>query len=310
MRAVITGASGFVGRALHDHLLDSGDDVVALSRGTGGPDLADRGAIFATFADAQPDVVYHLAAQAHVPTSWQDPVGTLRTNVEGTQNVLDAARAAGGSRVLVASSAEIYGTVTPTELPITEGAAMRPLNPYAASKVAADALAVQANLGHGQDVVRLRSFNQIGPGQSTDFVCAGLANRIALAELNGLHTIDVGSLEPRRDFSDVRDVVRAFRLAATQGEPGQAYNVCSGVDRSIRELAEHMAALSTHELEFRVREALQRPVDTPIVRGDNSRITTATGWSPKIPIETSLADILNDARLRLANDSNTDANHA
>lgn len=299
MRALITGAAGFVGRSLHAHLTNSGDSVVALSRRTGGPELTNRAEMFDVIGDAKADVIFHLAAQAHVPTSWEDPIGTLRTNVEGTQNVLDAAQEAGGCRVLVVTSAEIYGSVSPAELPISEDAPMRPANPYAASKVAADAVAVQAHLGRGQEVLRLRSFNHIGPGQSPDFVCAGLARRIAVAERDGTTTIDVGSLDVRRDFSDVRDVVAAYHQVALAGIPGEAYNVCSGIDRSIGELANMLAALSNHDVRFVVREQLQRPADTPIVRGDNTRIHAHTGWAPTIPIEASLADVLTDARKRL-----------
>ncbi len=300
MRALITGASGFVGRTLHEHLLASGDHVVALTRQNGGPDVTNREEIHAAIAVADVEVVYHLAAQSHVPTSWEDPIGTLRANVEGTQNVLDAAHATGDARVLVVTSAEIYGSVSEDELPIDEDAPMRPSNPYAASKVAADALAMQAHIGRGQDVLRLRSFNHIGPGQSPDFVCAGLAHRIALAERDGHRDIEVGSLDVRRDFSDVRDIVAGYRQAALHGRSGTAYNLCSGIDRSIQELADSLAALSEHDVRFVVDEALRRPVDTPVVRGDNARIINDTGWSPTIPVETSLADILADARKRVA----------
>lgn len=302
MRALITGASGFVGRSLHQHLLDSGDDVVALARRTGGPDITDRAGIRAAVADAEADVIYHLAAQSHVPTSWDDPIGTLRANVEGTQNILDAAHESGEARVLVVTSAEIYGSVSIDELPISEDAPMRPANPYAASKAAADAVAMQANLGRGQDVLRLRSFNHIGPGQSPDFVCAGLAHRIALAERDGRSTIEVGSLEARRDFSDVRDIVAGYRRVARRGRSGAAYNLCSGIDRSIQDLADTLASLSEHPVEFVVDDELRRPVDTPVVRGDNTRIVSDTGWSPTIPLETSLADVLADARKRVDGD--------
>jgi len=299
MRALITGASGFVGTYLHQHLLDSGDEVVALARRTGGPDVTDRAGIHESIGVADPEVIYHLAAQSHVPTSWDDPIGTLRANVEGTQNVLDAALAAGGARVLVVTSAEIYGAVTAEELPIGEDAPMRPSNPYAASKVAADALAMQAHLGRGQDVLRLRSFNHIGPGQRPDFVCAGLARRIAIAEREGHHTIEVGSLEARRDFSDVRDIVAGYRSAAIRGRSGEAYNLCSGVDRSVQQLADALAAITEHRIDFVVDDALRRQVDTPVVRGDNSRIARDTGWRPAIPLTTSLTDILHDARKQL-----------
>ena len=299
MRALIVGASGFVGRALSTHLLATGDEVIAPVRADGGPDVTDRDGVHRFVDASEPDVVYHLAAQSHVPSSWSDPIGTLRVNVEGTQNVLDAARAAGDARVIVVSSAEVYGSVNVDDLPIDEDAPLRPLNPYAASKVAADAIALQAHLGNGQDVIRLRSFNHFGPGQSTRFVCAGLAHRIARAERDDTTHIEVGALDVRRDFSDVRDIVRAYRCVAEHGVAGQAYNICSGIDRSIREIADGLRALSLQAFEYEPAVELQRPIDTPIVRGSSERVSRDTGWQPEIPIEASLADILNDARERL-----------
>jgi GDP-4-dehydro-6-deoxy-D-mannose reductase len=299
MRALIIGASGFVGRALHAHLLSADDEVVAPVRANGGPDITDRDGLARFVAASAPEVVYHLAAQSHVPSSWTDPIGTLRVNAEGTQNVLDAARGAGDARVIVVSSAEIYGSVSADQLPIDEDAPLRPINPYAASKVAADAIALQAHLGHGQDVIRLRSFNHFGPGQSTRFVCAGLAQRIAQAERDDANHIKVGALDVRRDFSDVRDIVRAYRCVAENGATGQAYNICSGVDRSIREIADGLRSLSTQAVEYESVGELQRSVDTSVVRGTSERVNRDTGWKPEIPIDASLADILNDARERL-----------
>ncbi len=300
MKAVVTGASGFVGSALTRLLANSGDEVVALSRRTGGPDLTDRDAVRRTFDSLDVDVVFHLAAQSHVPTSWDDPIGTLRTNVEGTQNVLDAASEGDSPpRVIVVTSAEVYGAVAPNELPIDETAPLRPNNPYAASKVAADAVAQQAALGRGQDVIRVRAFNHIGPGQSPKFVCPGLALRIAEAERSGVTEIDVGNIEVRRDFTDVRDVVAAYRLLAESGRSGETYNVCSGVDRSIGELANGLLALSTHDIHLVTNPDLLRPVDTPVVRGNNAKLVDHTGWAPEFAIEATLADVLSEARASL-----------
>lgn len=297
VRTLVTGASGFVGRALVRHLAANGDEVAALSRSTGGPELTDRQAVYRAITSQELDVVYHLGAQSHVPTAWSDPIGTLRINAEGTQNVLDAAADAPGSpRVLVVTSAEVYGSVAPEELPIGEHAPLRPNNPYAASKVAADAISQQAFLGRGQDVVRLRAFNHIGPGQSPNFVCAGLAHRIADAEAAGATHIEVGNLDVRRDFSDVRDVVAAYRMVAAHGTSGGVYNVCSGQDRSIGELARGLVELSGTSLELVTNPEFVRPVDTPVVRGDNTRLRSDTGWQPLIDIWTTLADVLNEAR--------------
>lgn len=299
MHALITGAAGFVGRALTSHLRDVGDLVTGLDRLTGSPDVTDRNALREVISAASPDVVYHLAAQAHVPTSWIDPISTIRTNVEGTQNVLDAAHDAGVGRVLVVSSAEVYGSLSPDMMPITEDTPLRPVTPYAASKVAADAIALQAHLGRKQDVIRLRAFNHIGPGQRTDFVCSGLAHRIAQAERDHGTTIRVGALAVRRDFTDVRDVVRAYRLVAEFGDAGDVYNVCSGVDRSIQEIADALIAMADRPLALRSDTDLTRPVDTPLVRGDHQKLTDKTGWQPQISLADSLRDILRDARERL-----------
>lgn len=299
MRALITGGAGFVGRALHAHLRQAGDDVVISDRAAGGPDITDRTAVFALLEQEPVDVVYHLAGQAHVPTSWDDPIGTMRANAEGTLNVLDAARAAGVGRVIAVTSAEVYGRVRPEDLPIAEDHPLRPESPYASSKVAADAIALQAHLGCGQDVIRMRAFNHIGPGQATSFAASGLAARIARAERDGSATLAVGNLTPRRDFTDVRDIVSAYRLAATVGTPGAVYNVCSGVDRSIEELARGLLAGADAELELVPDPELIRPVDTPVVRGDSSRLRADTGWTQAIDFTQSLADILADARDRL-----------
>ena len=303
MRSLITGASGFAGTALHAHLKAAGDDVIAWSRAENGPDITQRDPVFSAMADAEPDVVYHLAAQSHVPTAWEDPIATIRANVEGTQNVVDAAAAANRPRVVVVTSAEVYGSVKPEQLPITEDFPLRPSNPYAVSKVAADAVALGAFLGTGLDVIRIRAFNHFGPGQSPSFVSAGFAQRIAVAAQTGKTSIEVGSLDVARDFTDVRDVVRAYRLAGTDGEPGEVYNVCSGVSRSIREIAEAFVSRSGINISLDPSRELQRPVDTPIVVGSAARINEHTGWEPEISFESSLDDIYTEAEARASEQS-------
>lgn len=299
MRSLITGGAGFVGQVLQEYLRAQGDEVIALDRNNGG-DVTDRDGITEAFRERRPDVVFHLAAQSHVPTSWEDPIATLRCNVEGTVNVLDAAHAASPTtRVVMASSADVYGAVNVEELPIVEQCSTNPKNPYAASKLAAEAMAMQSFHGRDQDVVRVRAFNHVGPGQSTNFVCAGLAHRIATAERDGLETVETGRLDVRRDFSDVRDVVRAYRLIAEFGATGAVYNVCSGTDRSIEEIALALADRSPQHLQFVARDDLTRAVDTPVVRGDASALRRDTGWEPEIPFDKTLDDVLADARARL-----------
>ena len=269
VRALITGANGFVGTHLVTCLTAAGDDVVENAT-----DITDRNALIAAFTEAAPDVVYHLAAQADVGASWSTPVETLRVNVEGTLNVLDAARLAGATRVAAVTSADIYGPVSEVDLPLTEQQPLRPASPYAASKAAADMLCVQAGLGHGLDVVRIRAFNHLGPGQSDMFVASALASRIARAEHTGDTTIRVGNLEARRDFTDVRDVVRAYRALMGRGRPGEAYHVCSGTDRSVRELADILISLSSADITLETDPDLMRPVDLKVLQGDNTKIST------------------------------------
>ena len=204
MRALVTGAHGFVGPHLVEHLEGSGDEVRALDRHGPDPvDITDLAAVRDHFAEARPEVVYHLAGWADVGRSWDHPVETFRANAEGTLHVLLAAAAAGASRVLIIGSADLYGIVQQEELPLTELSPLRPTSPYAASKAAAESLAVQAHLGHGLETVRVRPFNHLGPGQSEHFVAPALAARIARAEQAGGGEVPVGNLSARRDFTDV-----------------------------------------------------------------------------------------------------------
>ena len=203
--------------------------------------------------------------------------------------------------MIFASSAEVYGSVTAADLPVTEAALPQPNNPYAASKLAAEAYVGQSFYSREQEVIILRSFNQFGPGQATGFVSSSFANQIARAELGGPRDIKVGRLDTRRDFIDVRDVARAFRLAATSGRAGAIYNVCSEVDRAVSEIANGLAEKATIDVRFVRRTDLLRTVDTPVVRGDASALNADTGWTPEINFETTLHDVLADARARVAN---------
>ncbi|GJM39162.1 MAG: GDP-mannose 4,6-dehydratase [Acidimicrobiales bacterium] len=287
MRALVTGANGFVGIHLVKHLRSCGDEVLESA-----VDITDRDRFRAHVVDAAPDVVYHLAAQADVGGSWEHPIPTLRVNVEGTVNVLDAAVAAGVRRVLAVTSADIYGPVTASDLPLTESQPVRPVSPYGASKAAADIMCVTAGVAHGLEVVRARAFNHLGPGQNDKFVASAIASRIVSNERSGDTTVRVGNLDARRDFTDVRDVARAYRLLVTAGDAGEVYHICSGVDRPVRELADRLIALAEHEMTLEVDEDLYRPVDLPVLRGDHTKITEATGWEPQVDLATTLHDLL------------------
>jgi GDP-4-dehydro-6-deoxy-D-mannose reductase len=302
MRALVTGASGFVGQHLCAHLGACGDEVIATDRrahdGDTAVDVADAVATAAAFADAAPEVVYHLAGWSDVGASWGAPLDAFRANAEGTLNVLEAARSAQVRRVLVVSSADVYGIVGDDELPITESHPLRPVSPYAASKAAADLLGLQAHLGHGQDVLRVRAFNHLGPGQSERFVASALASRIAANEAGGGDEVPVGNLAARRDFTDVRDVVRAYRLLMEHGEPGGVYNVCRGVAVAIQQLADRLIGLAERPMQLVLDPERYRPVDVPTVLGDAGRLRAATGWEPAIDLDTTLADLLAHWRVR------------
>ncbi len=298
MKALVTGARGFVGRHLVALLEDHGDEVVGVDR-VDGPDLLDGEGWRELVAGVDPDAVYHLGGWSDVGASWDHPRAAFDVNAVGTLNVVQACRDH-RARVLVVSSADVYGKVTLTELPLTEDAPLRPITPYAASKAAADFLALQAWLGYGVEVLRVRAFNHLGPGQTNRFVAPALAERIARNELDGTEEVPVGNLTPRRDFTDVRDVVRAYRLLVEHGEPGEAYNVCRGEDLAISELAERLVSQASRPMRLEADPALQRLVETPVLRGDATRLHKVTGWTPEIPLDQTLADILDEWRGRVA----------
>ena len=290
MRALITGGKGFVGQWLAAHLKDAGDDVTVIDLET---DISDGPALRKAVTEAAPEAIYHLAAMTHVGESWENPSHVLKVNVLGTAEILAAARALPRPPIVLAvSSAEVYGVVSPAQLPLGEDTPTAPATPYAASKLAAEAIALQAWRGYGQQVIVVRPFNHIGPGQSPNFAVPALAKRIVEARKTGAGSLRVGTLSTRRDFTDVRDVVVAYRLLILQGIPGTIYNVCSGRDVAISDVADQLLELAHAGLELVIDPELVRPVDVPVLRGDASRLHAATGWSPSIPLATTLADVL------------------
>jgi GDP-4-dehydro-6-deoxy-D-mannose reductase len=296
VRAFVTGGGGFVGRHLGDHLRGHGDDVTSVDLEV---DVADPEAIAAAVVSARPEAIYHLAALSHVGDSWESPHEVLRVNLLGTAAVLSAARLVPEPPVvLVVSSAEVYGAVSESDLPIGETAPVRPVSPYAASKAAAEVLALQAARGYGQPVVVVRPFNHIGPGQAPSFAVSALAKRIVEAEREGADHIPVGTLSARRDYTDVRDVVRAYRALVVGGRRGEVYNVCSGQDVAVAEVAERLCRLAGRDLELVTDPELVRPVDLPVLRGDGSRLAGDTGWKPEITLDETLVDVLQFWRSR------------
>jgi GDP-4-dehydro-6-deoxy-D-mannose reductase len=297
VKALITGAGGFVGPHLEAHLSQCGDDVVGLDLGSG-PDLRDTDAWCQAVAEAEPEVIYHLAGWSDVGRSWSDPATTFAVNALGTVSVLEAARRAGTSRVVMISSADVYGTVTPDVLPLTELHPVQPRSPYGASKQAAEAAALQYWRGHGLDTIIARPFNHLGAGQSLQFVASAFAGQIATAEAGGGNVLRHGDLSPHRDITDVRDVVRAYRLLATDGEPGQVYNVCSGQTVSMQHLLDALLSLSNAPMDCHRDPELIRPIDLPVLRGSFAKLRTATGWEPEIHLDETLTVVLEDARQR------------
>lgn len=292
MKALVTGAGGFVGRHLVDHLRAHGDDVVGVDVDSG-VDVTDPDAVHAAVENGAPDAIYHLAALSHIGDSWSAPAEVLRVNAGGTLTVLRAAVDLGVERVLVVASADAYGA---HDGPITEDSPLRPLTPYGASKAAADVLALQAHLGDGLSTLRVRAFNHTGPGQPDRFVVPALARRIAEAERAGSDHLTIGNLDTVRDFLDVRDVVAAYRLLVETGDPGGAYNVCSGTPVAIRSVAERLCALAAADLELVVDPELVRPVEVPRLVGDPTRLAADTGFVPGFSLDDTLDAVLTEAR--------------
>ena len=290
---LVTGGGGFAG----PHLLALLPDAAAPGRSE--LDLLDGSAVAAFVRDLQPRAVFHLAAQASVSRSWEDPGETLRCNLDMTLNVLEAVRReAPEAPVLLVGSGEIYGA--PERLPVAEDAPLRPQNPYAVSKAACDLLGGQYADAHGLRVIRTRTFNHAGPGQSDEYVVGTLTRQVAEAELagDGEAALRVGNLEAARDFTDVRDVVRAY--AALVDLPAGPYNVCSGRSVSVSELVEMLGRVSSVEVRAEVDPERVRAHEVPEIRGSASRLQEATGWRPEIPLERTLADALAAWRERLA----------
>ena len=289
MRVLITGATGFAGSHLAAHCREAGDDVVAASR-SAGLDLLDATAVDRAVEETAPDVVYHLAALSHVGRSWRDPEATLSRNQAMALHLLEAVRRhAPGAVVVAVSSGEVYGA--PAALPVDEQAPLRPQSPYAVSKASTDLLAGFYADAHGLRVVRPRAFNHSGPGQPPLFAIASFARQVAAGLEAGHDPVRVvtGNPDARRDYTDVRDVVRAYRLLAAVGATG-AVNVCSGRSRSAREVVAGLAAVAGAAVEHEVDPALVRAHDILDVRGDAARLHALTGWEPAIALERTLAD--------------------
>jgi GDP-4-dehydro-6-deoxy-D-mannose reductase len=297
LKAIVTGASGFVGTHLSKHLRDEGDDILPFGpEGPGFLDVLDREGVRQAVVGSGAEALYHLAAFSSAGASFDNPVETLRVNVEGTLNVLDACREAGVNRVLVVGSAEEYGDQPDSSGPLREESPLRPVSLYGASKAGAEFLALQANLSSGLGTIMTRSFNHTGPGQAPAFVVPAIALRIAQAEQEGRGEIEVGRLDSVREFNDVRDVVRAYRLLVLHGRPGCVYNVCSGVGQTVENVVQRLIELSGSPISLRQVPSLMRKAESDRLVGDPGRLRSQTGWTPRLELDQTLGSILEAAR--------------
>lgn len=306
MRVLITGVTGFAGRHLAATLRAGGHEahgIVRPGRESAAPELDATHAAVLTDPDAvaealrasRPDRVVHLAGASSVGRSFGEPVPTWTANLGGTLGVLEALRqAAPRTPALVVTSGEIYGRVAPAELPVGPETPLRPLSPYGASKAAADLAAAQYRDGYGLPVVRVRAFNHIGPGQDARFVLPNVARQIAQAEHEGRESIEVrvGNIDTRRDFTDVRDIVRAYVLLAERGDPEATYLACSGHSLPVRRLVEGLTPLARIAVSIASDPELRRAGEQPDLYGSPERLHADTGWRPEIPMETTLRDTL------------------
>ena len=310
MRVLITGITGFAGSHLAELCLSKTDvELYGMIRWRSRMeniehiqdrirllecDLRDASSTRDVIEEVKPGLIFHLAAQSFVPTSWKAPSESLQTNIIGQLNIFEAVKKLGlDCRIQIACSSEEYGMVYPDEVPIRESNPLRPLSPYGVSKVGQDMLGYQYFMSYGMKIVRTRGFNHTGPRRAPVFVCSDFARQIIDIE-KGLKppVMEVGNLDAKRDFTDVRDMVRAYWLSLEKGTPGSVYNICSGRSYSIREILAKLVEISGVRVDVRTDKGRLRPSDVPLLEGDNSAFRRDTGWEPVIPIEKTLADLL------------------
>ena len=317
MRILITGITGFVGSHLTEWALSRGADVIGALRWRSNTehiehlrdrltliesDLRDLSSVLGLVEQAHPDYIVHLAAQSFVAASWLTPAETLLTNAISQMNLFEAIRQLGNrARFLVIGSSEEYGLVEPHELPIRESNPLRPLSPYAVSKVTQDLMGYQYYKSYGLDIVRARAFNHTGPRRGEAFATSNFAKQIAEIEAGSREpVVSAGNLKPTRDFSDVRDVVRGYWALLERGSVGEVYNLCSGTDWSIERVLQFLIAQSkVSGIQVRTDQARLRPSDVPVLRGCADKIEAAVGWRTRIPVERTLSDLLDYWRQRI-----------
>jgi GDP-4-dehydro-6-deoxy-D-mannose reductase len=320
MNVLITGITGFAGSHLAEYILahhpeakvhgivrwrSRMDNIAHLVRDKKvvlhEADLKDVVSLRKTLADACPDRIFHLAAQSFVPASWRLPAETFMINAVGQINLFEAVLAEKlPARIQIAGSSEEYGMVHPDEVPMKETNPLRPLSPYAVSKVAQDLLGYQYWQSYRLHIVRTRGFNHTGPRRGEVFVTSNFARQIAQIEKGIIEpVIRVGNLEAKRDFTDVRDTVRAYWMALDKGEPGEVYNIGTGTTISMKDMLGILLSLSPAKVEVRVDPDRLRPSDVQILYADVSKFRSQTGWVPTIPFQTTLKDLLDYWRERV-----------
>lgn len=317
MRVLITGITGFAGSHLAEYCLGRSDvEVFGTARWRSRMDnvehitdqitlldcdLKDSVAVRHCLLEVRPDYIFHLAAQSFVPTSWKAPVETMMTNIVGQINIFEAMRELKlESRVQLACSSEEYGMVYEDEIPIKETNQLRPLSPYGVSKVAQDLLGYQYHESYGLFTIRTRGFNHTGPRRGDVFVSSNFARQIAMIEKKKQEPVlQVGNLEARRDFTDVRDMIRGYWLALEKGEPGEVYNIGSGTDVTIQKMLDILLGFSSIEIKVEQVADRMRPSDVEVLCADNTKFCSMSGWKPEIPFEKTLEDLLNYWRERV-----------
>jgi len=300
MKAFVTGVSGFVGPYLARHLAQNGFEVFGIDRngvaveGCAAQqcDITDYNALSVIIRKVKPDVIFHLAGQSSVERSWKEPVLTRDVNVGGTKNLFDAVVAAKISpKILLVSSAEVYGI--PKSIPIREDHLLKPVSPYGESKVEQERLALDYIRKKKLQVIICRSFPHIGPGQPSKFVCSNFAEQVVNVEKGRAGFVKVGNVDVTRDFTDVRDIVRAYLLAIQKCKPGEIYNVCSGRSRTIKSILDLLISLSKSKpIKVVKDDSRMRNNDIPMLIGNPAKFRSATGWEPKIAIEQTVTDLL------------------
>lgn len=311
MKSLIIGGAGFVGAYLIRHLQETGqrvfvtkmqgEEMEAFGADVYDLDILDKGAVVHLLQTVRPDYVFHLAAQSSVALSWKNPQLTIDVNIKGVVNVLDAVRELEERpRILLIGSGEEYGPIRPEDLPVTEDVAANPGNIYAATKVCQNMIGKIYADAYGLNVMMVRAFNHIGPNQAPLFVVADFCKQTAEIEAGMKEAVlKVGNLSAKRDFTDVRDVVRAYGMLIEKGEPGETYNIGSGHAVAVEEILNLILSMAKKEIQIETDPSKFRPIDVPVIEADTEKVRRATGWIPEISLEETIQETLDYWRRKI-----------